>query len=123
VVEALGRIFDSEDRSVDLGKLAAAVGVTLLRRRERGGEFREDERETVLRTLAAVARRGTLDVSTELTSRLREDITEELFAGLRDGVSGCYEALSRLRSLDKLPQAFREEVARRLSAYESLVVA
>ena len=121
VVEALGQVFASEDKSVDLGRIAAAAGVALLRRRNEHGQFPEEERELILRVLGKIAARKTLDLSTELTAHLREDILEELFAGLRDRVEGCYETLARLREREGLPAAFREEVARRLAAYESLV--
>ena len=70
-----------------------------------------------------IAGRKTLDVSSELTVHLREDIAEELFAGLRDRVPGSYEALTRLRGDERLPEKFREDLSRKLSAYESLVVA
>ena len=123
VVEALGCVFVSEDRSAELGRVAAAAGVALLRRRDAGGQFNEDEREFVLRTLAVIGGRATLDVATDLTRHLREDIVEELFNGLRDGVEGCYEAVARLRASEKLAPAFRESVSQRLSAYESLVLA
>ncbi len=122
VIEALGRIFSSEDRSVDLGKMAAAAGVALIRRKGEDGQFGEDERESILRTLSRIAMRAALDVSTAITVRLRENIMEELFAGLRDGIQGCYEALARLRANDALPRGFRDAVSQRLSAYESLVV-
>ena len=121
-MEALSDIFASEDRSVDLGRLAAAVGVGLLRRRVEG-EFREDERETALRVLGRIAMRATLEVGTDLTKHLREDAVEELFAGLRDGVPGAYEALARMRSYEGLPEKLREGISERLSAYESLVLA
>jgi len=123
VVEALRSIFSTEDRSVGLGRVAAAAGVALLRRRDEGGQFDEDEREYVLGALAAIAERRTVDLSTELTRHLREDIVAELFNGLRDGVEGCYEAVSRMRSNEKLPEGFRESVSQRLSAYEGLVLA
>ncbi|MHC5055861.1 MAG: hypothetical protein ACYTKD_14210 [Planctomycetota bacterium] len=123
VVEALGRVFASEDRSVGLGRVAAAAGVALLRRRDDSSQFNEDEREFILHTLAVIAGRGTLEVGTDLTRHLRENIAEELFNGLRDGVQGCYEAVSRLRANEKLSVAFRESVSQRLSAYESLVLA
>ena len=103
--------------------VAAAAGVALLRRKGEDGEFREEDRESILKTLSRIAARRTLDVSTEITIRLREDIMEELFAGLRDGIQGSYEALARLRATDTLPQSFRDALSRRLSAYESLVVA
>ena len=122
VIEALGHIFSSEDRSVDLGKMAAAAGVALIRRKGDDGQFREDERESILRTLSRIAMRAALDVSTAITAHLREDIMEELFAGLRDGIQGSYEALARLRANDALPRGFRDAVSQRLSAYESLVV-
>ena len=123
VVEALRGVFASEDRSVDLGRVAAAAGVALLRRRDQSGQFNEDEREYVLRTLSVIAGRGTLEVGTDLTRHLREDVAEELFNGLRDGVEGCYEAIARLRANERLPPPFRESVSQRLSAYESLVIA
>jgi hypothetical protein len=126
-MEALGEVFASEDKSLDLGRLAAAVGVGLLRRRRlsggQRGEFPEDERETALRVLGRIASRTVLDVTTEFTKRLREDVVEELFAGLRDGVDGAYEALARMRVKEKLPERLREEISKRLSAYESLVLA
>ena len=121
-MEALGDIFASEDRSVDLGRLAAAVGVGLLRRRV-DGKFREDEREVALRVLGRIASRATLDIETALTKRLRADVVEELFAGAGDGVSGAYEALARMRSREGLPEELREGISRKLSAYESLVPA
>jgi len=121
VVEALGVVFDSEDVSRDLGRIAAAVGAALLRRRESDGQFREDERESALGALGKIAARATLDVASDVTARLREEIAEQLLAGVRDGVQGAYEALSRLRGREGLPEEFRESVARRLAAYESLV--
>jgi hypothetical protein len=123
VVEALKCVFASEDRSVDLGRVAAAAGVALLRRRDDSGQFNEDEREFVLNTLAVIASRGMLDVETDLTLHLRDDIVAELFNGLRDEVAGCYDAISRIRSSEKLPATFRESVSQRLSAYEGLVLA
>jgi hypothetical protein len=123
VLEALAAVFDSEDRSVDMGRVSAAAGVALLRRRDESGQFREDEREYVLRTLAVIAGRGTLEVKTDLTRHLREDIAEELFNGLRDGVEGTYKAVAALRSNGKLPAPFRESISQRLAAYESLVPA
>ncbi len=92
----------------------------MLRRRV-DGKFQEEEREHCLKVLASIIGRKTLDTTTDLTRHLREDATDELFSGVRDGVVGCYEMLSRLRSNDKLPEAYREAVAKRLAAYESLV--
>lgn len=119
-LEALGAIFASEDRSVDLGRLAAAAGVAILRRRV-DGRFEEEEREHCLKVLASIIDRSSLDTSTDLTKHLREDVVEELFSGVRDAVPGCYELLARLRASAKLPHAFRDGVSRRLAAYESLV--
>ena len=99
------------------------VSTTVPRRRDAAGQFNEDEREFVLRTLAVIGGRATLDVATDLTRHLREDVVDELFNGLRDGVEGCYEAVARLRANEKLAPAFRESVSQRLSAYESLVLA
>ena len=121
-IEALGVIFASEDKSPDLGRLAAAVGVGLLRRRV-DGEFRDDERETALRALGRIALRGTLDVATDLTKRLREDVVEELLAGIGDAVPGAYETLARMRSRENLPEKLREDISRKLAAYESLTLA
>ena len=106
----------------DRGRRAAAVGVGLLRRRA-DGEFREDERETALRALGRIALRGTLDVTADLTKHLREDVVEELLAGIADTVPGAYEALARMRTRENLPEKLREDISKKLAAYESLVLA
>jgi len=121
-LEALGVIFASEDRSVDLGRLAAAAGIAILRRRV-DGKFPEEDREHCLRVLASIIGRQALDCSTELTRHLREDALEELFDGIRDNVEGAYEMLAKLRANERLDEEFRETIQKRLSAYEQLVVA
>lgn len=120
-LEALGEVFAAEDRSVDIGRLAAGVGVALMRRRGPEGRFPEEDRELILKVLGAIAARRTLDTSSPITAHLREDVVEELFTGVRDGVTGAYEALAALRRKEALPEGFRGAVQRRLSAYESIV--
>jgi hypothetical protein len=121
VMLAVGDILAADDSPGDMGKLASAVAVTLLKLRDTEGRFSEEERAEVLEVLGKIVRRRNLDVTTAGTEKLRYTIIESLFSGLRDGVASCYDALSPLRTADFIPDDLKHAIGERLTDYESIV--
>ncbi|MBN1808072.1 MAG: hypothetical protein JW909_03325 [Planctomycetes bacterium] len=121
VMLAVGDILKADASSGEIARVASAVAVALLKRRDAEGRFNEDERTEILEVLGEIVSREHLDTETAGTDRLRDTLIETLFAGLRDSVPGVYQALSPLRSVDWLPEKVRQSIAERLADYESIV--
>ncbi|MCX7805503.1 MAG: hypothetical protein N3A38_09980 [Planctomycetota bacterium] len=122
VMLAIAEILGRNDSS-DLAPLAVAAAHAILKHYHKEEGYDAEDREHVLKALYLIGRRKELAAaksSAEEIMTLRRRILDDLMAGLKDGVTGCYNHLVALRDRDPVPDEIKSEVERRLAEYHSL---
>ncbi len=122
VMLAIAEILGRNDTDT-LAPLAVAAAQAILKHYHREEGYDAEDREHVLKALYLIGRRKELSAakaSPEEIMMLRRRILDDLMAGLKDGVTGCYHHLIALRDRDPVPEEIKSEVERRLAEYHSL---
>ena len=114
VLRVLGRLFETDPRSAEMGEIAARVAQHLLDRMAPSSGDRIELDATVTGCLAAVAARKTLGPK-EKAGPLRTAITGVLFKALRNGAPGAKPALQKLAESSAIPSKARSEIKARLA--------
>jgi hypothetical protein len=117
---ALTEILAADDTGYSAAS-ALTIGYGILDLRHKDGAFPMDDREEILRGLARLAGRkhlGTQQVdSQQKAAAFRRVVAEELLRAVKDRVPGSFEALSQLKSSDKIPDDARRFIESEMNSF------
>jgi len=114
VVRSIGEICAMPHVSEHLAELSLEAAEKLLSEWERSEQQDDERRAALLRSLGQIAANTSLDKDDERVKRMRENVLDVLFRGLREGVPEVKDPLELLRNCPALTQAQRDAVAERL---------
>jgi len=80
-----------------------------------------EERETLLKSLTAIALRPNLGGLSPSVARFRARVVTALEARLRDHLIVAYDGLGKLAESEALSEFQRQEIRRRLSRFQRIV--
>ncbi len=120
VLEALAELLSQPDRLPQLHRMAAAVMQRLLKVLDDTGDLSVEDRETYLRILARVTRRGRFELRHGSVERLLTRAVDALIQGLKQGVPQVLSHLRALHSAERLPAHHQARVDAELARFTGL---
>ena len=121
VVRSMGRICSRRESDPAMHSLCVQAAEDMLSEWERCDRQDDERKAALLASLGALAANTSLDAEDPVVARLRENVLEALFQGLRAGIQEARGALEDLRDCPDLPEGRREEVRDRLRRASALV--
>lgn len=114
VTKSLGDICAQADRSGQMEVFCLEAADRLLAEWQ-ACEQQDDERKSLLLTsLAKIASNTTLDARKEAVQRVRDEVMQAVFQGLRESIPEVVEPLTLLRDCPALAEQQREEIRERM---------
>jgi hypothetical protein len=115
IIEILGKVFGQPDESRGLTDLCAEVSKELVEMLSLQDYQEVEDRETLLRALARVAKRATISLERKENEGRRRHIVDLLFQGLEDNIFVAKDLLRELESCENLPKSLRKNIKERLA--------
>ncbi len=115
VVRSVGEICSRPAAEPDMQALSVDAAEQMLSEWERCDQQDDERRIALLNSLGQVASNTGLDAEDARVQRLRENVLDALFQGLREGLHEVQGPLALLRDCPEIPEEQREEIRERLS--------
>jgi len=121
VVRSMGDVCSTPDAHQDMQALCLEAGERMLSEWEHCDQQDEERKAALLKSMAQTAANAALDARDPAVQRLRGNVVEALFQGLREGIREVHRPLELLRDCPHLSEQQREEIRERLSRAFGLV--
>jgi hypothetical protein len=121
VVEGLGHVCSMDDKNQDMRKLCLQTANAMLSEWEHCDQEDQERRICLLNSMSRIAANTALEPHNEDVRKMRENVVEALFQGLRSGIREVIEPLKRLHECPDIPEEQRKLIENRLANASGLI--
>ncbi len=120
ILEALTAIIIANKEIKEFNRLAAVIVLRIFETIEKDKDITNEDKEVYLMILQKIAKRGVFETRRGTSEEILTRIIDEIFIGIRDGVSGSLILISDLKDSGSLSMKLKEYIETNLKPYTSI---